>query len=426
MIFYNISLAGIQSCVCFFISYFKVGVTQKVKVEWTDDDLSTIIQLRAENETWEQISEYFQQRYPDYNINPEKVRGFYRRNNKPKKQSDASHSQERIIHADGSHSSTTLLKMNDEQSKDTRYLLKAHGFNPAEFELISAKNSKWNHHNKNDGTIELYSSKISVRPRNSHLDVDTIIANLNKVNPVVISKSNIQSDYYLSIPLFDMHFGINTLDDYTPTLKKIINFINSNQYKEILITVGSDMFHHNDLRNHTASGREIEHCDMTKAWQDAQTFFHEVIIASLKKSNKVHLVYIKGNHDEALSYGFSKMLEAKYPDLISDTDIEERKIKLLGNNFIGFTHGDKSNKKQYPSLFATEFAYEWSQATCRELYIGHLHHESVIDTNGMTIRQLPTKAKTDKWHRENGYTMAHKRFKLLTYTKESVDNIQYI
>jgi len=69
------------------------------------------------------------------------------------------------IHSDGSHSSNKLLHMSVEQAKDVNYLLRAHGYDTASWELISARSNIWNVKSDQDGISTLYSSKISVKPK---------------------------------------------------------------------------------------------------------------------------------------------------------------------------------------------------------------------------------------------------------------------
>src|SRR5690625_3636558 len=68
------------------------------------------------------------------------------------------------INADGSHKSDKLLRMSAEDSKDPEFLLKAHGYDPAEWELMNAKNNIWNVYSKQDGISTLYSSRITAKP----------------------------------------------------------------------------------------------------------------------------------------------------------------------------------------------------------------------------------------------------------------------
>ncbi|MNJ75937.1 hypothetical protein D3C77_731230 [compost metagenome] len=69
---------------------------------------------------------------------------------------------------------------------------------------------------------------------------------------------------------------------------------------------------------------------------------------------------------------------------------------------------------------------EWAKAKNREIHIGHLHVEDAKDVFGMVIRTLSTRNKTDKWHKDNGYVGAHKRFMLFEYSKSNLESIHYV
>ena len=73
-------------------------------------------------------------------------------------------------------------------------------------------------------------------------------------------------------------------------------------------------------------------------------------------------------------------------------------------------HGDKDTRKSF-YVFATEYAKEWGSTENRVLYTGHYHKEKTIqyitrdETNGFTIKILPSLSKTDKFHYSGKWTM---------------------
>jgi hypothetical protein len=69
------------------------------------------------------------------------------------------------INKDGWHTSSKLIRMKDEDTKNPEFLLKAHGYDPGAWELISARSNIWNAYSKQDGIMELYASKIVVKPK---------------------------------------------------------------------------------------------------------------------------------------------------------------------------------------------------------------------------------------------------------------------
>lgn len=392
-------------------------------MKWTDEEHNHLIELIKTNGTkWKLVSELMSKRFKK-EFRYEQVRARYRMNSD--KQETIEYKEATEILADGSHKSDKLLRMSSEQLKDTAFLLKGHGYDPTKWEIVNAKSSIWNQHNKQDGTITLYSSKITVKPILSGMDWDKLIEVVENVSSVFVKPKYIPGEErYLNIPLYDMHFGISDYNHYLPTQAKVLNVL-KNQYKETLFIIGSDLFHHNDHRNRTASGREIEHADMSKAWEDAAKFYEPILHEALKNSGKVTGMFIKGNHSESLEWAFTKYLQARFPQITFDTNFKERKVHMMGDIMIAATHGDKARKRLNEN-FATEFPIEWSQATTRELFIGHLHTEEVIDKGGILQRALSTRNKVDSWHDDHGYTASHKRFQLFEYSRNEIEHIHFV
>lgn len=331
------------------------------------------------------------------------------------------------INKDGSQSSNKLLRMTINETKDPLYLLMAHGYDPNEWELISAKNNIWNVYSKQDGISTLYSSKISVKPKSNGFSLERLLEVIENTKPITINIEQFEPDNnrLLEISLFDAHFGISDYEYYKPTQEKIADKIKLRKWSEILFAIGQDMFHNNDLKGNTANGTPIEKVDMNKAWEDLSKFYEPLIALALKQSKYVKIMYSKGNHDEAISWGFVKYLKARFPQVDCDDEIIERKIHTFGDIFIGITHGDKA-KKELHSVFINEYPLEWAKAKVREIHKGHFHVEDGKDVYGTMIRTLATRNKTDSWHKDNGFVGAHKRFMLFEYSTCELESIHYV
>lgn len=399
---------------------------------WTDEERNYLIDLVEKYGTsWSKIAGLMSKRFGEkftydqcrsqWRLNPEKVK-------KPPLDDE-----EWEILSDGSHRSKKLIWLNSKQDKDPETLMLAHGYDPEEWELISSKNKIWNVYSKVDKTQTLYSSTINVRPKKQTFDLaafEKIIEKLPKIKiPKVISKPDEEAPY-LNIPLFDMHFGISDYDYYKPTQERILYYLEKPR-KNVLFIIGQDLFHNNDFRGRTASGREIQRVDMEQAEEDAWKFYKPLIETAIKNSEKVHVYYSVGNHDEFSAWSFVRMLSRIYGDQATfDTRFKERKVHMLGKNFVGMNHSDKKNIKRLPENFATEFPLEWSMATTREVFVGHEHAEKEIelvsDTGGILLRRMPTRNKIDDWHDSMGYTTAHKRFKIFEYNETEVLHEHYV
>lgn len=332
--------------------------------------------------------------------------------------------------SDGQEYSELIISKDALQTRES--LLQAHGYNPDEFELTSGVDNYWDMPNTEKGIITLYQSKITVKPKR-------IITDWMKLNERLISKVKPRtpkphtpntSEKYLTVPLYDLHFGNNTLEDYDESLGKILNIM-KNDYREILIIAGGDQLHNDNHRGTTSSGTVIDKVDMTQAWEDAFDFLDIIIDKALDSAETVSVMYVPGNHDEMTGQTLFKALEKVYRDedrLTIDSRQKMFKACLLGHNFIGASHGDKSNKNKYPMIYATGFSQLWGKESVitREVFVGHLHYESVLDKEGLVIRQAPTRNKSDQWHQDNGFTSSHKRFSVVAYDEYEPIAVYYV
>ncbi|MBS4173480.1 hypothetical protein [Bacillus sp. FJAT-49736] len=401
---------------------------------WTEEEHNKLIELKGKGLSYQQIADELTRTYCTL-FTFDGVRNRYRYFKDKEPQETPPYKETTEILHDGTHKSDKLLRMSSEQSKDVNYLLKAHGFDVDEWELVSARNNIWNAYSKQDGVQTLYSSKITVKPKTNEFNFDRFIEIIQKTKPArpITFKGILkQEKTYLHIPLFDMHFGNSRLEHYKDTLREIVHLLEET-YHEVLFIVGQDLLHNDNFKGQTANGTPIDKVNMIKAWEEADTFYTTLISKALEKSPKVTVIYSKGNHDESMSWGFVKMLEAKFGHQVNfDTSFRERKAYMLGLNFIGTTHGDK-NRTNIASNFSVEFPEMWARATTREVYMGHLHRkrvtkpiEVVNDSRGVIVRELGTGNEIDGYHDDHGYTLAHQEFEIFEYTERKKKRIHYV
>jgi hypothetical protein len=118
--------------------------------------------------------------------------------NKGNKESlETNYRTEISINKDGSYLSNKLVVLSEDDLKNPDSLLKAHGFDIKEWELVSAKNDAWNVYSKKDGIKELYSSKIVIKPRTEELDYNKINEWFDRLDRKYLLPNIETSDDYL-------------------------------------------------------------------------------------------------------------------------------------------------------------------------------------------------------------------------------------
>lgn len=240
-----------------------------------------------------------------------------------------------------------------------------------------------------------------------------------------VKPTTLQGETMLEIPLFDLHFGIATLETYQEELSELLGIISEKIYDEIHILIGQDLLHNNDMRGHTAKRTLIEVIDFQRAWEDAWHFLSAIIDNSIHASSKIFLHYSKGNHDECPAWCLFKALEAAYPQCNTDDSLAPRKCIFWRGCFIGFGHCEYTSKNSLLfQNFVLDFPKEFADAKVREIHSGHLHRESIDE--GMMVRRLPSSVPEDKWSSDNGYVGAHKRFQVFEWAENRLKAIYYI
>lgn len=260
---------------------------------------------------------------------------------------------------------------------------------------------------------------------NAYHSVSNII---NDITPLQMEvQVTTRGDTYLEIPLFDSHFGISDFNYYLGALNGIVSHIVKG-HKEVLLIVGQDLFHADNLRGNTAHGTHVS--DHFEDWwfEDAWRFYTFIINVAIKHSHKVKVVYSKGNHDETVAWLFVKSLEKYYSEVSNiefDTTLDAIKYTMLGENFIGITHGDKTPFQQLDRIFTGVYRKEIANSKYAEIHTGHFHHEKAQDRYGLPVRTLATLNKKDHYHMEHGYN-AIERFMLFTWFEDGLKSIEYI
>ena len=327
------------------------------------------------------------------------------------------------------HNSNKYIEIETDRAITKEELLELHGYDSNEWELTSSNSTRskiGTKGNEEQYFINTY-SKITVKPKEFKLD-ENDITRLTKmsIELKVLKRSVTQGSGLLEVPLFDMHFGNMTFEQYEKHQQEIANYILSREWEQVLFIIGQDLFHNDDFRGRTTGGTVIEKENMDQAWEDVNEFYIPLIDLALENSRSVDIIYSRGNHDETLAWAFVKSLKRLYPQVEVCDKQQEHKHFIYHNVFLGYTHGDKINDKKIVRNFEALYRLEMAKAKRRVVKKGHIHTLKSFDDNGTHVMTLGTGNDSDQWHTDNGFIGNHKAFEIFIYNEDTLKGHLFI
>lgn len=337
----------------------------------------------------------------------------------------SSYKSEQSINKDGTYTSDKLIAIKEDELKNPVSLLKAHGFDSKEWELVSARNNIWNVYSKQDGIQELYSSKIVVKPKEQTIDYDRINEWFNTLDrkyslpDVKTSNEYLTGNKCLLIDIADLHLNLqatmfSTGNEYNCEIAEklffyvisdILSRVEKYQFNKIIFCVGGDMLNGDNLSGSTTKGTPQ---DSDLLYFDAVERLYAMTIKAidiLKQKAPVDVIYISGNHDKLSGFKLTKFIDAWYrndKDVFVDYSPLPRKYIKFGRTLFAFAHD--GNIKTLPRLIADEAREYWSDVDTTEVFLQHLHTEQVLtEEYNMRIQRLPTISAKSDWTVNKGF-----------------------
>ena len=239
----------------------------------------------------------------------------------------------------------------------------------------------------------------------------------------------------LEMATFDAHFGklawlgevvyrnYDTLiasEDYEYAVDKNLNWSSSEKIEKIFYIVGQDMFHVDNMGNHTTTGDHQMDVDGRIPKIFAKAF--EIVVKSIYKCRSVapvEIIWSPGNHDYLTSFALCFALDQHFKndkfvevDLLKANGLVTRKARLWGNLLVGWTHRIKGKENTWGNELAQQFPELWGKSVFREWHCGDQHQKKntktmpLFTSGGVLIRQITALSPVDKWHFENVFTDA--------------------
>ena len=229
---------------------------------------------------------------------------------------------------------------------------------------------------------------------------------------------------------FDWHYGKKawgeeTGDNYDTGIAErladkamdyILNLAGGFNIDRILLPLGNDMLHVDNLSNETTAGTAQDVDDRyCKLVRQCRMILVQVI-DRLATIAPVDIVVIPGNHDTVTAWGVGEMLHCWFHSSNNVTIMNSpspRKYYIYHNNLIGFAHGDKEKVSDLVGLMALEEPKGWGSCLHRRFHIGHMHQRkslhwySLTSNLGVVTQVLGSLAGTDAWHAGKGFKGIH-------------------
>lgn len=142
-----------------------------------------------------------------------------------------------------------------------------------------------------------------------------------------------------------------------------------------------------------------------------------IISMLLAKHKHVIVLMAEGNHDISVSMATREWLHAMYEDeprVTIDRSPRPYYCHLHGHTMLTYHHGHLKKIEALPSVMASLFPKEWGAAKHRYCHSGHLHHDKVIEFNGIKHEQHRTLAAPDAHAARGGY-ISERSAKTITY-----------
>ena len=141
----------------------------------------------------------------------------------------------------------------------------------------------------------------------------------------------------------------------------------------------------------------------------AQTMIY-AIDRMLTKCDTIQVAIARGNHDSDTALAVQLILEFYYS--------KEKRINILkskgffhylqwGKWLFGIHHGDKVKAAKLAQIMPRDMPAAWGESTHRLWFVGHFHHASVQEFEGVTVQKFGTLAPPDSWHSGQGYGSDH-------------------
>ena len=347
-----------------------------------------------------------------------------------------------------------IVEYNKEIFGDKKKLLIYLGYDPSQWEFVYVTTSTWNQHTKEQTTKQLYAVKFKLKPIVNDANLDEAIETAKQlfkeqIQPLQLKKYDrieiLDKNKLMEIPAIELHLGKMAwggdtgqdydkdiaVDRFYDILKETVQIQEQENCDTALVTIGNDFFNSDTVNATTTKGTpQTNDLRWKKMFLIGLKLYTEFIETLRSRFNNIDVRLCMGNHDKMSSFYLYIALQQYFrnDDKIKFNDnYKDYQCYQFGKCAIFFGHGEGNLKKIIQSIPA-EFYKEWGSSTYRELHLGHLHKEVVVDDeSGMITRRIGSPTGTDQWHYEERYIGATQKHQIFIWDKQrGLKSIEYI
>lgn len=324
---------------------------------------------------------------------------------------------------DGTSVSQRSLRMSETDMKNPEFIMLAHGFDPAHFDLISAKNNMWTGQDKDEGQIHHYQSKITVAPKkNSELtkqDIDDLVKNFNYKHDSIQLKKIENDELALEVDFTDVHIGSLSWHeetgedfDYKIAFEQIYRvvaetreYIDLFNVSKLYLCFLGDFVHIDSEEGTTTKGTPVDTDTRPKKIVKKSL---EIIIYIIENLACVptEVIWVEGNHSRLVEYTIFQSLPFIFEPVKHikfEVSPKFRKAFMFHKNLVGLHHGEMGKENMFTWL-QQEYRELWGMADYVEQHSGHIHQEKVTEKAGIIQRTNPTSKAQDAHEAMNGWS----------------------
>lgn len=414
-------------------------------------------QVKDKKLTWEKATIEFN-RMMGKNLTKEAFRSRYRDlgDNYTPRQEEKLNQEYETHFEDGSIEISKELWFDPKEKKTPETILKLFGYDINEWDVVSWSFGKWEVAIKDEDTNRVCTTiRARIKPKTKEgLTTEEYVRIAKQVFEEEIKpipkrdKQDIyglDNDKLLELPGIELHLGKmawngDTGQDYDKNIAQgrfyaIVNEILEQQETErcgtCLLCIGNDFFNSDTVNATTTKGTpQTNDLRWKKMFNLGLEMYLQMIEELRTRFNSVEVRLQSGNHDKMSSFYLYMALSCYYkddPTIMFSNDYKDVQCYKFGKCGIWFNHGDSNLKRLIKSIPA-EFYEEWGNTIYRELHLGHLHKEVVVDDDsGMITRRVGSPTGTDQWHYEERFVGGTQKYQTFVWDRnKGLQNIKYI